>query len=213
LPADVQARYAHRVALHRLLRGGALLPTSRLTAAQRYTGPVSTYRIRFDHLLPGAGWMRITADLSGPRGWDIGLLEAGVDDHVKADTGLRHLFLRHGVTPLLVLFDSVQNLVMVEILRLSRTFVGPFWFPGLPLPEHAPEALRDTLVLHMFQEGGAKAVHDSFHRDPWVPPTLGAPPPAGFGLFRERRFAVPTARIKATRQWADPRGGAIVVGF
>ncbi len=206
-------RHRHRMDLYQHLRSGPLLPTSRLTAAQRYAGAVSTYRIRFDQLLPGAGWMRIVADISGPRGWDIGLLDVGVDDEVTVDSGLRHVFLRHGTTPLLVLFDSVQNLVMVEIKRLSRTFVGPFWFPGLPLPEHAPDVLRDTLALHLFQEVVAQDVHESFHRDPWVPPTIGVSPPSGFGLFRERRLAVPTARLDAVHQWAAQRGGAVVVSL
>jgi hypothetical protein len=213
LGSEIAAQHQYRMSLRSLLQGGPLLTTSRLRAEQRYAGPISTYRIRFDHLLPGAGWMRICADVSGPRGWDIGLLEVEQDDQVTVETGLRHLFLRHGTTPLLVLFDSLQNLVLVKLLRLSRTFIGPFWFPGLPLPDHAPDVLRNTLALHLFQEVVANDVHESYHRDPWVPPTVGAETPDGYGLFRERRLAVPHGRVLGVNAWAEGRGGAVVLGF
>ena len=103
--------------------------------------------------------------------------------------------------------------MLVEVVRLSRTFVGPFWFPGFLRPQDAPEALSDTLTLHLFQELVGLDVHHSAHRDPWVPPTVGAEAPQGYGVFRERRLAVPRAQVESVRTWADARGGAVVVGF
>jgi hypothetical protein len=213
LGEEYQAIHQARARLHAHLRSGPLLPSSRLVAKQRYLGQESTFRVQFDHLLPGAGWMRVRADVSGRFEEDGGLFQVRADDRVRVDDGLKHLFIRHGTTPLLVLLESLSALLLVDIHRLSRTFVGPFWFPGLPLPEDVPDILRDTLVLHLFQELVGRDVSQSTHQDPWVPPTLGVEPPGGMGLFRERRLWVPRSRVEGVCEWADARGGAVVVGF
>ena len=214
LGEDIVRRHAHRTALRAHLRNGALLPSSALTAHQRYAGAVSTYRVTFDHLTPGMGWMRIVVDLSGDFKASEGLFAHDADhEAARVDEGLKHLFSRHGATPLLVLLETLSNLLLVDVQRLSRTFVGPFWFPGLPRPEGAPEALDGALCLHLVQELVGVDVHKSAHRDPWVPPVVGVSAPEGMGLFRERRLAVPQGRVADVSAWANARGGAVVVGF
>jgi hypothetical protein len=212
LGPEIVAQHQHRTSVHQHLRTGPLLPTARLVAHQRYAGSVSTFRVQFDHLLPGAGWMRIVADLSGALGAEDGLFRVEADDQVTVDEGLKHLFLRHGTTPLLVLMASLRSLMVVDLHRLSRSFIGPFWFPGC-IPEAAPDVLQDALALHLFQEIVGQDVRHSAHRDPWVPPTVGVQAPQGYGLFRERRLAVPRGRVQAVQHWADGRGGAVVLGF
>ena len=99
----------------------------------------------------------------------------------------------------------------MKVVRLSRGFIGPFWFPGLTLPEWAPKVLRDTLVLQLFQEVVGTDVQDSGHRDPLVPAREELHPPEGMQLYRERCLAVPKRRVEAVQSWAQQRGGSVVV--
>ncbi len=212
LDAELGQRMGWRRALHRHLRRKPLLPASSLRVVVRRVEPRHGFRLTYDRLFPQAGWMRLRAELEGPVGWrgdDLFAIQS--DDSVVADRGLQHLFARHSVTPLPALLQQLQAATAARIIRLSRSFVGPFWFPGGPMPEHAPDWARGALTLHLSLGVLGTDVHHSVHRDPWVPPVIGEVLPDGYGLFRERRFATSPARVDHARAWCAARAAETVV--
>ncbi len=88
--------------------------------------------------------------------------------------------------------------------------MGPFWFPGVPLPTDVPPEFGAGLVLHATSEILGHQVHTSRHEDP-----LAAPPnealPDGYGLFRDRRFATSGPLVKGIERWSRERGCRVVV--
>ena len=106
---------------------------------------------------------------------------------------------------------KITALALDQVPRISRGVVGPFWFPGMTLPESAPAPARNALVLHLSTEVLGADVHRSLHRDPWVAPRPGEVLPDGVGLFRERRFAVSPGSVDAMKDWARGRGAAAEV--
>ena len=205
-------RMEQRRALHRHLRALPVLPMSRLTVVVRQLRPRTVFSLRYDRVAPMGGWMCVRADLTGSRGWTgDDLFTVQSDDSVTAVPGLQHLFSRHVLTPLVALFDQVQAATAAEINRISRTFVGPFWFPGGPVPIDAPDAAKGALVLHLSQALLSREITASHHRDPWSPPVLHERLPEGFGMFRERRFAASPPRVGALQQWSRSRGADAVV--
>ncbi len=211
LDPALAARMQARARLHRFLRDQALLPVTRLRAALRRRGAEWDYSLRYDRMMPGGGWMRLTAELSGPARWSAGLLDHRPDGTVGVDPGFRHLLARHSVTPIVALQAHLEESLTVRVPRLTRAFLGPFWFPGLALPADAPDAARGALVLHAAVEVLGADVHSPAHRDPWVPRRTGEGVPAGFGLFRERRFAASPPAVAGLTAWATSRGAPTVV--
>ena len=200
-------RLASRRALHRHLRRHPLLASSHLSVAVRRLRPSPAFRLSYDRIFLGAGWMRLVAELEGGQDWRGGeLFTIQRDDTVHADPGLQHLFARHSVTPLTALLQQLQDATGARVTRLSRGFVGPFWFPGGPLLEDLPAWAEGALCLHLGHAVLGEDVYHSAHRDPWVPPVLGERVPAGLGLFRERRFAVSPHRVAAAQAWCRGRG-------
>lgn len=205
-------RMRHRRNLHRLLREESLLPISRLEVALKRLGKTTDFVLDFDRMTPGGGWMRVRAELSGRAGWDrYGPISRTGDGRVQVDRGLQHMFSRHIGTPLLALRAQIAQACGAEVTRLSRGFVGPFWFPGLPLPDGVPAVLRQGLLLHLSAEVVAKDVRQSGHRDPWLPPSIGEVAPEGYGMYRERRFAASPNLDRAVRDWAAKKDIDVVV--
>ena len=208
-------RLGHRRALHRYLRTAALLEASHLEVRlKRVAKGTWDLALAYDRILPEAGWMRICADVSVPvrLAREVFVLEPS--GTVSVDEGVRHLLSRQCVLPLLVLQGSLGDSLQVEVLRLSRSFVGPFWFPGLALPHDAPAWAQRGLTLHLSQEVVGQDVRESRHRDPWRGPQASEVCPPGFGLFRERRFAVSPHLVAEARQWSAERGSpSVVVGL
>jgi hypothetical protein len=211
LDAGLAARMQARETLHGFLRQHPILPVTRLHAALRRRGEHWDYSLAYDRMMPGGGWMRLKVELSGPAKWSAGLLETRPDGGVTVDPGFRHLLARHSVTPIAALHTHLEESLSVSVPRVSRGFVGPFWFPGLDLPTDAPDALRGGLALHLALEVLGSDVHTPAHRDPWVPRRQGEPIPVGFGVFRERRFAVAPAMVPGVRSWAAACGAQTIV--
>ncbi|MEL6341606.1 MAG: hypothetical protein AAFV53_00640 [Myxococcota bacterium] len=211
LDAALGARMHHRRLLHHHLREEALLPISRLEVALKRLGRSTDFVLRFDRMTPGGAWMRVCAELSGRAGWErYGPIRRGADGRAVADRGLQHLLSRHIGTPLMALRAQLNQVSGAEVTRLSRTFVGPFWFPGLPMPDAAPESLHKGLLLHLSAEVVARDVRQSGHRDPWLPPAVGEIVPDDYGLYRERRFAASPNLMTPLRDWAAQKGVDVI---
>ena len=211
LDADMGARVRARRDLHRLLRQHSLLPISRLQVALTRLGQTTDFVLAFDRMIPSGAWMRVRAELSGRAGWErFGPISRTADGRAVADRGLQHMLSRHIGTPLLALRAQLAEATGAEITRLSRGFVGPFWFPGLPLPAEVPAALRQGLLLHLSVEVASREVRRSGHRDPWLPPSIGESPPEGYGIYRERRFAASPNLLAPIRDWAAQKGIDVV---
>ncbi len=206
LDPALAARMRARAALHAHLRGHGLLSPSRLRVVARRLDSREAYRASYDCLSPTGLWLRVRADLDGPHGWAQGLLAVRSDGSVFADPGLLHLFARHAATPLLAMATQLSTGTGSRVARLSRAAIGPFWFPGFPLPEDIPAPLGRGLLLHQSTEVVGDDVHTSAHRDPLLPPDPDERPPEGCGVYRERRFAVSPRLIESTRAWATDQG-------
>jgi hypothetical protein len=206
LDPALAARMRARAALHTHLRAHELLSPSRLVVQALRLDREEAYRASYDCLSPTGVWVRIRTDLHGPHGWASGLLAVRDDGSVFADPGLRHLFARHAATPLLAMTSQLGAGTGARVARLSRGALGPFWFPGFPLPDGVPAALGRGLALHLTAEVVGDDVHTSAHRDPLIPPDPDERPPAGVGIYRERRLAVSAGLIGAARAWAADRG-------
>lgn len=212
LDPELAERLAARRRLHRHLRREPLLPSSQLSVAVRRIQPVVAFRLDYDRIFAGAGWMRLRAELEGPPGWTgDALFRVRRDDSVVADPGLQHLFARHSATPLTALLRQLQEATAARVSRLSRSFVGPFWFPGGPSPEELPDFARGRLCLHLSLGLLGTELRGSVHRDPWVPPVRGEVLPAGLGIFRERRLAVSPDRVAQAQAWCRARGADSLV--
>lgn len=155
--------------------------------------------------------MRLRVELSGPARWSDGLLTQRADGSVAVDPGFQHLLARHSLTPITALRLHLAEALTVEVPRVSRAMLGPFWFPGLTLPASTPDAALGSLVLHAALEVLGRDVQRSVHRDPWVPPRAGEIVPDGCGLFRERRLAASPPAVAGLREWARIRGSPIEV--
>ena len=212
LDAALGRRLQARQALHQHLRQASLLPVSRLQAVLKRAGRDPDFAVTFDRMTPGGGWMRVRVELSGRARWERqGPLRWLRSGQVLVDPGLQHLLSRHLLTALLALKVQLEQATGGTVRRLSRTLVGPLWFPGLPLPSAVPDALRAGLLLHLSSEVVAVDVRRSSHRDPWVLPPREEAVPEGYGLYRERRFAASPGLRAATAQWAAEQGMDVVV--
>ena len=206
---------ATRLEARRTLQGHIeehrLLPGSRLRGAIRRRGATTDFLLTFDRLTPDALWLRVRVDLTGPAGWEVhGPIQLLEDGSVELDEGLRHLLGRHLLTPVTALRHQLQDGTGALVSRLSRCALGPFWFPGVPLPSGVPDELGEGLVLHASSEVLGQQVHASRHDDPLAPPT-DEPVAEGYGLFRDRRFAATTALVTPLERWSRDQGCRVVV--
>ena len=189
----------------------SFLPGSRLRGAVRRRGATTDFLLTFDRITPDALWLRVRVDLTGPAGWeDTGPITLHEDGAVTLDAGLPHLLSRHLLTPITALRHQLQDGTGALVSRISRCALGPFWFPGIPLPSEVPQRLGAGLVLHASSEVLGQQVRASAHVDPLVRPPA-EPVPAGYGLFRDRRFAATGALVDDLRSWSADRGCRVVV--
>jgi hypothetical protein len=206
------ARLAARAALHRFLRGGPLLPMTRLSAALRREGRTADVLLTYDRVAPDGRWLRLRVDLAMPPArLRDGTFTRREGARLDAAPGVQHLLTRHATTPLLALQASVEAALEGPVVGLTRGAVGPFWFPGLALPADAPAAARGALVLHLTLEQLSAQAHAAGHRDPWTPPPAGERPPPGMAIFRERRLAASPAAVDPLRAWSVAAGAEIIV--
>lgn len=205
-------RLAGRRRLQQHLLWNPVLPSVRLDVQLRRLGRTADFAVIYDRIEPLGSWLRIRVEVSAPRR-DGGALALDDEGRVRVDPGLSHLLTRHAAVPLLALQKTVEGVCRGLVVRLARSRVGPFWFPGVTLPEGIPEALGQGLLLHLETEVVARDIHVSAHRDPLVAaPTEAAPD--GQGLFRERRFAASRPMVDAVHGWCMARGvRTTVVGF
>ncbi|MCK6504195.1 hypothetical protein L6R53_12475 [Myxococcota bacterium] len=206
------ARLQARTALHRFLRAGPLLPLTRLEAALRREGRTADVLLTYDRVAPDGRWLRLRIDLAlPPTRLRDGTFHRRDGARLEAAAGLQHLLTRHATTPLLALQSSVEAALSGPVVRLSRGEIGPFWFPGLALPEGAPAAARGALVLHLALEQLSGEAHAAGHRDPWLPPPPHERPPPGMAIFRERRLAASPAAVDPLRAWSVAAGAETIV--
>lgn len=205
-------RLAARSALHRFLRGVDLLPLTRLGAALRRVHRTADVLLTYDRIAPDGRWLRLSVDLAlAPSALSDGTFARRADARLRPHDGVQHLLTRHATTPLLALQSSLEAAIGGPVTRLSRGTIGPFWFPGLALPEGAPACVEGALVLHMSHELVAGDVHQAAHRDPWQAAPLDERPPAGQAIFRERRFAASPGVVDRLLAWSQARGTQAIV--
>lgn len=217
-PEDIERAYSLEPALgerldarrrlHRFLRRHDLLPGSRLQARLKRMDEQPCYELVYDHVAPKGGWQRLRLEVSGPRRWkDGGALRAGArHEGVEVHQGVRHLLARHASTPLTALHHQLHDALGGVVLRLSRSVVGPFWFPGVPLPKTVPKALGRGLVLHLASEVVGREVRVGRHLDPWRSPPPGELVPRGSRIFRERRFCASPPLLPVLERWGRNQG-------
>lgn len=207
------ARMRDRRSLHAHLREAPLLPVTRLRAAVRRLEPATDLAVTYDRLAPDGRWVRICCDVRAPApSRRAGPLH--VDDKGQLrieDDRLQHLLTRHFATTLLALRSQLEQGTGGEVRRLSRGWLGPFWFPGVELPEGVPASLNSGLLLHASLEVVATDVHAPKHLDPLVQVPEGESPPAGQHIFRERRLAASAGVEAAARGWAEDCGVRLAV--
>ena len=207
LDPELGARMGARRSLHAHLLDARLLPTTRLSVQLRRLLRSTDFALVYDRVEPRGTWLRIRAEIRLPRGRrSAGSVELVGEDEVRVDPGLIHLITRHSPTPLLALQEQLELASDGTIVRLARSRIGPFWFPGVPLPSGVPEALGRGLVLHLATEVVADDVHTSGHTDPLRPQDPRERPRDGQGLYRTRQFAAHPAQVEAVHAWCASAG-------
>lgn len=189
LDPELSKRLLHRRLLREHVRGSELLPVTHLEGALRRMGKVVEVTGAYDRLAPDGRWVRIRfiVRAPGPVG-KIGPFKILQGGRLVVDPLLQHLFTRHFASPLMLLREQLGANAQAEVVRLSRGWVGPFWFPGVSLPAGLPPALGKGLLLQLAHEIVAEDVHHAAHLDPLLD-IRDEVVPAGQKVFRERRFA------------------------
>jgi hypothetical protein len=100
---------------------------------------------------------------------------------------------------------QLEEVTDARVTRISRSFVGPFWFPGVELPDNVPAALAEGLLLHLSTEVVDPALRESRNLDPLELQREEAIA-GGWPVFRERRFAAAGQAGDAVRAWAGAAG-------
>lgn len=210
-PALADRMHARRE-LHRHLRTAELVPAMRLIGAVRWFGRLDTTRaiprmeatvgLAYDRMAPDGRWVRIRIELvtSGSVDGPLWVDRAG---RLHLDERLRHLLTRHFADVPDALRVQIEQATEARVTRLSRSFLGPFWFPGIDLPEGVPAALGTGLLLHASTEVIDPNLRESLNIDPLErhPSTESDWP-----VFRERRFAAAGAVVEVVRQWSEAAG-------
>lgn len=207
LDPDLGARMRDRRALHRHLRVAELLAPTRIGGAVRRVAPSGNTQVAlaYDRMVPDGRWVRIRLELTTP-GPPTGALRLDRAGRLVIDESVQHLLTRHFPIHLMPLRAQLEDALQGRVVRLGRSWVGPFWFPGMVLPDDVPPELGHGLLLHAATEVVAADVHESRHLDPWEPAPEEVAP-EGHGTFRERRFAASTEPLaEAVRAWCADRG-------
>jgi hypothetical protein len=194
--------------LHRHLRTAHLLPALRTTGAVRRLQPLDV-ALRYDRQAPDGRWLALRIELR-LRG-STEALRVDDDGRLTVGDAVQHFLTRHFADRLDALVLQLGEAFEGEVRRLARSWVGPFWFPGVALPAGVDPSLGRGLLLHASTEVAATDIDGSVHRDPLLGPGDDQLPEA-LGVFRERRFAATGAVAGAAERWAAERGcpGAVV---
>jgi len=209
LDADLGARLRDRRDLHRHLRRHDLLPALRTTGAVRRLDPHDV-ALCYDRMAPDGRWVRIRGEVR-VRERRAGPLRIGSEGRLHLDERLQHFLTRHFTDRLDALHAQLAEVCEGEVRRLSRAWLGPFWFPGVQLPDDVPAALGTGLLLHASAEVMSTDIEASRHLDPWRPPPPDEQVPEGLQVFRERRFAATGRVVAVARAWAEGKGFRNVV--
>jgi len=206
LESELGARMRDRRSAHRLLRRMSLLPRTQLDVSLRRIRGETKVTATFDRMEPLGYWTRIRVDIAADAGQHgLGPISVTPEGRVIVEPGFEHLLIRHSATPLMGLRDALDAVSPLStITRLARSRIGPFWFPGIALPDEVPSGLGKGLLLHLSLQVLANDVHHTAHADPWLAPHTGALP-SGFGLFQERRFAASSNLVEPVRSWCTEK--------
>lgn len=208
LDPDLGKRLAHRRGLRQHLREHQVLPVTRLECALQRLGSHTEVKGAYDRLAPDGRWLRIRflvrASGSHKRLGPFAI-DATHEKLTDVDPGLQHLLTRHFATRLLGLRAQLEDGIGAPVVRLTRGWIGPFWFPGIQLPPGVPEALGGGLVLNLSSEVVADDVLHPAHRDPLVQADSAAPPD-GLQIFRERRFAASSNLLDPLTTFCEQAG-------
>lgn len=212
LDAALAMRMRDRRELHRHLRTAELIPATRLIGAVRWFGRLDTTRaiprmeatvgLAYDRMAPDGRWVRVrielvaTGDVEGPLWVD----RAG---RLHLDERLRHLLTRHFADAPDALRLQLEQVTEARVTRISRSFIGPFWFPGVELPDGVPDSLSHGLLLHASTEVVDPLLRESRNLDPLE---RHDSLPGDWPVFRERRFAAAGHAGDAVRAWAEAAG-------
>lgn len=202
LDPELGERVAGRRALHRFLRRHSVLPRRRVLGALRRRKPTLDIRLYFDHMDTAGHWVRLCVDLRG-QGLRIGPVYLERDGVVGSDSGVVDLLMRHAEVPLLALHAQLEE-TLGPVTRLSRSRIGPFWFPGVALPASVSSTLGRSLAMYVSTEVLAVDVSQSISQDPLFPQELAAP--LGMGSYRGRRVACVGALVPEYKEWAESVG-------
>ncbi|MEZ4237652.1 MAG: hypothetical protein R3F59_16195 [Myxococcota bacterium] len=209
LDPALAGRMRDRRELHRYLRGAELLATTQLGGAVRWYGPTeSNVGIAYDRIAPDGRWVRIRVDLV-VRGGVTEAMRVDRTGRLQIDDSVRHLFTRHFAVALPALRIQLEQATDSQVVRLARATVGPFWFPGVPLPAGVPEGLGQGLLLHASTDVIDRALPESRALYPLEPLDAGEGAfvdPDAWPVFRERRFAAGGRALPAITAWADTLG-------
>lgn len=214
LDPELAARLRWRRDLHSHLASRAILPSSRAEARARRLDSATEVLVFLDRVLPDGLWVRVSLVLAAPPGrTDLGVVRVVSGGRVHLDEGLLHLVSRHISVPLLALRAQIAAVTEGRVRRVCRATIGPFWFPGIALPDGVPPALGQGLLLHAAYEVVGDDVRHSSQTDPLVH-AVGLELPEGHGVVRGRRFACSTAARRALQSWCEQRGvPAEIVGL
>ena len=206
LDPELSRRLLHRRLLRQHVRENELLPVTQLACATRRMGEVTEITGAYDRLAPDGRWVRIRFVVRGPgHVARLGPFEIRPTGRLTVDPLLQHLFTRHFGSPLMLLREQLGAHAHAEVVRLSRGWVGPFWFPGVTLPTEVPAALGKGLLLQIAHEVVAEDVHHAAHLDPLLDLRDEAVP-AGQKVFRERRFAASANVLPAVSEFCRSAG-------
>jgi hypothetical protein len=202
LDPDLSIRMRARRDLHRHLKRAELLPSTRLLGAVRWhEPPEARIALAYDRIAPDGRWARVRVELvlvgeGGP-------LQVDFAGRLRIDASLRHLMTRHFGTPLEALRTQLEQSTLARVTRLSRSWMGPFWFPGVQLPVHVPPGLGEGLLLHASTEVIDPVLPEHRLFDPLV---VDPPEKGGWPTFRERRFAAAGRAERAAQAWSEQLG-------
>jgi len=202
LESSLGDRMFWRRQARRALRKMTLLPRTRLDVVIKRLKGETVVTATFDRMDPMGFWVRIRIDLSAAVGQTV-MGPVTIEDRTRLtiDPGFEHLLTRHSQTPFVALKEAIEEVTPVStITRLARSQIGPFWFPGIALPQDVPKELNRGLLLHSSLQILARDVHQSEQADPLVPP-LTIKVPKGFGWFQQRRFAASSNVQEAVQNW------------
>lgn len=200
LDPELSRRLLHRRLLRVHVREHELLPVTRLDCAVRRLGEITEITAAYDRLAPDGRWLRIRFIVRAPvaaRAFSKGIQARTITvgpftilpgGRLHVDPLLQHLLTRHFATSLMLLREQLEAHTAATVVRLSRGWIGPFWFPGVTLPEGVPAELGRGLLLQLASEIVAEDVHHAAHLDPLLDPGDEVVP-SGQRVFRERRFA------------------------